>query len=77
MGHRLQHTGLIAVLQEDRPVVINVLYFNKYGGSACPSAACWTVVYMDRQAIHKLISYMFDADFKDAIRTAKTAVVFA
>lgn len=45
LGHALQYTGLIAVLEEDGPVVINIPHLDKHGGCACPPAACWTIVW--------------------------------
>lgn len=48
-GHALQYAGLVAILEEDGSVVIYVLHFNKYSGCACPPAACWTVVYVQKR----------------------------
>lgn len=48
-GNTLQYAGLIAVLQEDGSVVVNILHLNKYRGCACSPTACWTVVYVQTQ----------------------------
>lgn len=62
LGHALQYGGLIAVLQEDGSVVINILHLDKYSGCACPPAACWTIVYVQKQAhsqTYQLQSFRF------------------
>ena len=48
-GHALQYAGLIAVLQEDGSVVVNILPLDEHGGCACPPAARRTVVYVQKQ----------------------------
>lgn len=49
LGNALQYAGLVAVLQEDGSVVINILHLNKYSGCACPPTACWTIVCVQKQ----------------------------
>lgn len=44
LGNALQYAGLVAVLQEDGPVVVDVLHLHEHGGRACPPAARRTVV---------------------------------
>ena len=43
-GHTLQYAGLVAVLEEDGSVVVDVLHLDKYSGRARPPAARWAVV---------------------------------
>lgn len=49
LGDALQHAGLVAVLQEDGPVVVHILHLHKHGGRACPATARWTVVCGQKQ----------------------------
>lgn len=49
LGNALQDAGLIAVLEEDGPVVVHVLHLHQHGGCAGPPAACWAVVYVHQQ----------------------------
>lgn len=44
LGNALQYAGLVAVLQKDGSVVINVLHLNEHSGRACSPTACWTIV---------------------------------
>lgn len=44
LGNALQYAGLVAVLQEDGSVVVDVLHLDEHGGRACSPTACWTVV---------------------------------
>lgn len=46
--HALQDADLIAVLQEDGPVVVDILHLDKHSGCTCPPAACWTVVFVQK-----------------------------
>lgn len=48
-GDTLQYAGLIAVLQEDGSVVVNILNLNKYSGCSCSPTARWTIVYVQKQ----------------------------
>lgn len=50
LRHALQYAGLIAVLEEDGPVVVNVLHFHKNGGRACSAAARRAVICRRRRA---------------------------
>ncbi|KAG7230096.1 hypothetical protein INR49_009816, partial [Caranx melampygus] len=43
--HALQDAGLVAVLEEDGSVVVDILHFDKHSSCSCPPAACWTIVY--------------------------------
>lgn len=49
LRHALQHAGLIAVLEEDGSVVVNILHFNKHGGRAGSAAACRSIIYQQKQ----------------------------
>lgn len=55
LGHILRCAGLIAVLEKDGSVVINILHLDKYSGGSCSPAARWTVVYVQKQT-HQLQS---------------------
>lgn len=49
LGNTLQHAGLVAVLQEDGSVVVNILHLDEHSGCACSPTACWTVVCVWKQ----------------------------
>lgn len=51
-GHTLQDAGLIAVLEEDGSVVVDILHLDKHSGRSCPPAACWTIVYVQEYHSH-------------------------
>lgn len=70
-GHTLQYAGLIAVLEEDGSVVVDILHLYKHSGCARPPAARWTVVCVQKHT-QKLQSFRLMPIF--CIDARKTAI---